>query len=296
MPSSNHIEQISQRRIIHRTQGHRHGPITRLMSPSDLGQVIKPFVFLDIFHAKEDMLRQLNAMPLHPHSGIATVTVFTEGSMHYHDPENGSGTLGYGGVEWACAGSGMWHGKELTPANVTHIQGFQLWIALPEELENGDPVNRYIEAPDIPTAGPAHVMIGNWQEKQSPVPAPLGINYLLVTLKAGEQWQYVPPEGHRVAWLAVAKGVLKTGDSITSGEMVVFEEGENGIVLNALEDAVFVLGSASPHPYPLHLGSYSVHTSAEALQKGEQRIVELGQKLKEAGNRSTSSGTIPVFR
>ena len=37
------------RRIALRTRGHGHGPITRLMSPSDLGQVVKPFVFLDIF-------------------------------------------------------------------------------------------------------------------------------------------------------------------------------------------------------------------------------------------------------
>ncbi len=37
------------RRIVRRTRGSRHGPITRLMSPSDLGQVLKPFVFLDLF-------------------------------------------------------------------------------------------------------------------------------------------------------------------------------------------------------------------------------------------------------
>jgi hypothetical protein len=37
------------RKITRRTRGNRHGPITRLMSPSDLGQVLKPFVFLDLF-------------------------------------------------------------------------------------------------------------------------------------------------------------------------------------------------------------------------------------------------------
>jgi len=26
-----------------------HGPITRLMSPSDFGEILKPFVFLDLF-------------------------------------------------------------------------------------------------------------------------------------------------------------------------------------------------------------------------------------------------------
>jgi hypothetical protein len=37
------------REIVYRTRGRRHGPITRLMSPGDLGQVLKPFVFLDLF-------------------------------------------------------------------------------------------------------------------------------------------------------------------------------------------------------------------------------------------------------
>lgn len=37
------------RRVAWRTRGHAHGPITRLMSPGDLGHELKPFVFLDLF-------------------------------------------------------------------------------------------------------------------------------------------------------------------------------------------------------------------------------------------------------
>jgi len=37
------------RDIVYRTKGNKHGPITRLVSPSDIGQMIKPFVFLDYF-------------------------------------------------------------------------------------------------------------------------------------------------------------------------------------------------------------------------------------------------------
>lgn len=32
--------------------GHNHGPITRLVSPSDLGELLKPFIFLDYFNAQ----------------------------------------------------------------------------------------------------------------------------------------------------------------------------------------------------------------------------------------------------
>lgn len=286
------------RRIVKRTRGMGHGPITRLMSPSDLGHVVKPFVFLDIFDAGGPMLQAMGAMPLHPHSGIATVTVFTEGRMRFNDPQAGTGTIGYGGVEWMRAGNGVWHGKEMTADTVPHIQGFQLWLALPPELENGEPVSRYIEAQDMVTAGPAHVIVGQYEDALSPVPAPDGINYLLVTLMPGERWTYRPPAGHKVGWLAVAKGELDAGSTIGSGEMVVFEEGEGAIALAASggEGAVFVIGSAVPHDYPLHLGSYSVHTSAAALAQGEQRIAELARKMRKEGDRRTAAGTIPVYR
>ena len=98
------------RSVIHRTRGLAHGPIVRLMSPSDLGEELKPFVFLDLFEA--DMRALAGGMPVHPHSGIATITVFTEGDVTFDDPRHG--TLGYGGVEWVRAGRGMWHGRELS--------------------------------------------------------------------------------------------------------------------------------------------------------------------------------------
>jgi hypothetical protein len=44
-----HADAAPVRRVVHHTRGHAHGPITRLVSPGDFGQVIKPFVFLDYF-------------------------------------------------------------------------------------------------------------------------------------------------------------------------------------------------------------------------------------------------------
>ena len=286
------------RGIARRTKGNRHGPITRLMSPSDLGQLIKPFVFLDIFDTKGFDTRILGNMPIHPHSGIATVTTFTKGRMLYDDPIAGSGSLNYGGVEWTMAGGGIWHGKELTAGDVPHIQGFQLWLALPSNIENSEPVSAYIESKYMPKVGPAHIIIGDYEGIRSSVPAPEGITYLLVTIPAGGAWTYTPPRGHSVGWLALAEGTLDAGTLISAGEMVIFEQEEAPILLQAstTEDAVLVIGSAVPHPYQLHLGNYSVHTNAQALRAGEQRIAELGRKLHEAGDRKTATGNVPVFR
>lgn len=285
-----------QRRIVRRTRGSSHGPIVRLMSPSDLGEVVKPFVFLDLFEA--DMRRLQQGMALHPHSGIATITVFTRGDVRFDDPEAGTGSLTYGGVEWMRAGGGVWHGKEISAGESPRVQGFQLWVALPPELENGPVESQYIEASGMPQVGPAHVIAGTYAGVNSPVHSPQGFNYLLVTLRPGQSWTYAPPAGHSVGWLAMAQGSLHAGATVAAGEMVVFEHGESPITLTAGDDAeaVFVLGSAVPHPQQLHLGYYSVHTSALALARGEARIADLGRKLAEAGDRRTASGSVPVFR
>lgn len=289
------------RSIARRTRGHTHGYITRLMSPGDLGQVVKPFVFLDIFDMDRRVLDEMAAgrgMGIHPHSGIATVTVFTEGGLRFDDPASGRGELRYGGVEWMRASGGVWHGKELSPADVDRTQGFQLWIALPPELENAEPESRYIEAAGIPQVGPARLVLGEYEGIRSPTPSPAGVNYLLVTLEAGTRWTYRPPAGHGVAWIAVAKGEVRAPSEVRAGEMAVFAEGEAPIALEAGagEDAVFVLGSAVPHPHELHLGNYSVHTSPQALDAGEQRIEELRKRLVAAGDRRTASNSVPVFR
>jgi redox-sensitive bicupin YhaK (pirin superfamily) len=284
------------RGIVHRTRGYAHGPITRLMSPSDLGERLKPFVFLDLFEA--DMRALTGSMPLHPHSGIATVTVFADGDVTFDDPHAGRGAIAYGGVEWVRAGRGMWHGKELSAGTSPTARGFQLWIALPPELEIADSESQYIASEQMPGVGPARVIVGAYAGATSPVRAPGDINYLLVTLKPGARWTYDPPTGHTIAWVAVSSGALNAGERVTTGELAIFDTTGAPIALEGVAGtgATFVLGSAVPHPYPLHLGSYSVHTSAEALAAGERHIRELKRRLDGSGDRRTEAGSTPVFR
>lgn len=281
------------RGVTHTTRGRGHGGIVRLMSPSDLGERLKPFVFLDLFEAEGDAI---GAMPIHPHSGIATVTVLTEGDAHFDDPDAGSGTIAYGGVEWMRAGGGVWHGQEMSRGTTSRVRGFQLWIALPPELENGSVESSYVEAQYVPQVGPARIILGEYAGVRSPVAAPNGINYLLVTLEAGERWTYNPPAGHSAAFVAVAGGVVEAGSTLRAGDMAVFEqEGAMTFLSSEAGKSTFVLGSAIPHPHDLVLGYYSVHSSTEALVLGEAKIEELRATLPQGG-AAQSRRSVPVFK
>ncbi len=284
------------RQVSFRTRGVTQGPITRLMSPGDLGRFLKPFVFLDLFD--NDLHDPLSQMAIHPHSGLATVTVITDGDVRFDDPTDGSGHIGFGGFEWMRAGAGVWHGREMSGGSSKRVKGFQLWIALGPALEHASVDSQYLEAHAVPTAGPAHVILGSYEGQRSPARAPDGVTYLLVKLAAGTQWTFVPPEQQTVAWLSVAHGALQGDAASKAGDLLLFEKSVHPITVQAAShaDTVFVIGSAAPHAHELHLGRYSVHTSAESLMKGETNIERLRQLLVAGGDRSLPSGNVPVFK
>src|SRR3954470_1163566 len=100
------------RPIVHRSGGHKHGPITRLVSPGDIGGLIKPFVFLDYFEMQGPAG---GGFATHPHSGIATHTTLLQGQTSYWDSTGKNGTLRENSIEWMKAGGGVWHGGRPVP-------------------------------------------------------------------------------------------------------------------------------------------------------------------------------------
>lgn len=273
------IERSEPRAIIFRSAGSTHGPITRLVSPGDLGALIKPFVFLD-FVVTKSMLGMPN-FGMHPHSGIATLTFLMDGEMSYEDSTGKSGVLASGGVEWMRAGNGVWHTG--APVGDSPKMGFQLWVALPASEENAPAESMYLPPSKIPQHGPARVLLGRYGPAQSEIPAPADMNYLAVKLQDGEHWRYTPLAGHTVSWVAVSTGNLEANGRIPSGQIAVFAESEQAIDFVAHGETTFVLGSAVKHPHDLVTGYYSVHTSPETLAQGEAHIRLIAEVLRSEG-------------
>src|SRR5258708_12236473 len=68
--------------IARRTRGESHGPITRLMSPSDFGRLLKPFVFLDLF---DNQGKPFSGFGLHPHPAIPTLPYIPHATVTHQD-------------------------------------------------------------------------------------------------------------------------------------------------------------------------------------------------------------------
>lgn len=104
-PSRNRDRSMNQPRpITTRTSGRRHGPITRLMSPGDIGELVKPFVLLDYVDAAGGAGPNFG---FHPHSGIATLTYPLSFDIQHATSTGQADVVRRGGVEWVVAGGGV---------------------------------------------------------------------------------------------------------------------------------------------------------------------------------------------
>ena len=97
-----------------------------------------------------------------------------EGAVTYIDPDNVRGTLARGASN-GCALDGMWHGGGID--NSGRTRGFQLWIALPPELELGPAVSVYQAPEEVKQSGPAR-LLGSYASVSSAMNSPSPINYL----------------------------------------------------------------------------------------------------------------------
>ena len=261
------------RAVVARTKGQSSGPVTRMLSPSAGGDLLKPFVFLDYFEFDG---HQDFAFQPHPHSGIATHTTFFEGALVYGDSTGKVGSMSGESIEWMQAGGGVWHWGRPEPGILT--RGYQLWVALPPEVELTPATSTYIEAESIDGDRHVRILFGVYGDLASPLSLRLPMTYLHVRLSDGEEWTFEPAQDHDLAWLAVNQGRLRTADVALEKELAVFAEGSQPISLVATGTTEFVIGSARKHPYDLFMGPSSVHTSEETLRLGLARIAELGDE------------------
>ena len=273
------------RSITTRTPGRRHGPITRLMSPGDVGQLTKPFIFLDYVEAPGGGGPNFG---FHPHSGIVTLTYPLSFDIQHETSSGQVDVVREGGIEWMAAGRGIWHRAQPVPADppTQTLQGFQIWFALPPSHELAPASALFLQPEQVPTAGPVRVLLGAYGDAVSPIAAPWDLNYLWVELKDGERWHYQPPATHQVAWAFAQRGRLQVAGAQLVRELAVFEDGNAGLDFQAQGDCAFLLGSAAPHAHDLVLGPYSVHSSKQALAAGVRHIAELDQQLQQQGKLS----------
>ena len=265
------------RPILRKTKGYT-GLITNFLAPDVSAEATKPFVFLDLLQgdAPDDF-----GFPYHPHSGIATLTYAVHMDIEYIDTEQHSGVLPAGGLEWMSAGGGAWHKARIPKGG--EVCGIQLWIALPPKLEEGPSYSKYIAPQSVPRIDNVKVLLGTYRGVSSELATPHSMNYLDINLQEGEDFTYSVPEEHHQSFVLVYNGSATIQGEQVTRELVVFKPSGCLIKIHALTKANVIVASSVPHPHPLVAKRGSVHTSGDALKKGERRIAAIREELEGKG-------------
>jgi redox-sensitive bicupin YhaK (pirin superfamily) len=230
------------RRVALLASGRRHGPITRLIAPWDIGELTSPFVLLNYAEAER---RSRPLFSVHPPSGITTLTVVLNGELSFEDETGKRGEVAAAGFAWMKSGSVVWH--EGGDAAREPLRVFHLWIAQLGAQEERAAVSEYIAPDEVEEDGPVRVLLGEFGRARSRIrQAPAGLNFFHVRLKDRQDFRYAPPDGHNVIWLAVDRGSLQlqAAEQVLWEQIAVFGDSAGVIEVQADGETSFVLGSA----------------------------------------------------
>ncbi|PWQ96861.1 pirin family protein [Leucothrix pacifica] len=227
-----------------------------------------PFLMLDHF-SSDDPDDYIAGFPPHPHRGFITFTYMIEGDMAHEDSMGNKGNLGPGGAQWMKAASGVIH-SEMPKQEDGVMHGFQLWINLPAANKMDVPEYQEYTADAFPIvnteAADVKVVIGEFNGVVSPIQdETTEVNYLDVTLRADQSFQYDLPESNN-SFLYVFDGeVLVNGQSVTEDELLTLPKDVD--VSASTQGARFIVVSGQPINEPIVQGGPFVMNTREEIEQ-----------------------------
>lgn len=204
--------------------------VKRLL-PSRLQQRVGPFIFVDhMGPAHFEAGTTAGDVRQHPHIGLATVTYLFSGAMMHKDSLGFHQRIEPGAINLMTAGKGIVHSERL-PDDVreqdTMVEGIQIWLALPTEVEDCEPSFAHYAAELIPSINlpnmSVQVLIGKAFDIESPVKTASVTTYLDIALGADAQYSPDFPQ-QELAIYVVWGSVTVNGELVPEFHMAVLDK------------------------------------------------------------------------
>ena len=222
------------------------GFYVRRVLPFARHRMVGPWIFFDHMGPADFAPGQgINVRP-HPHINLATVTYLFSGSILHRDSLGTRSSILPGDINLMVAGKGITHSEredDEALKSPRHLDGLQLWLALPEADEEMEPAFFHYDADEIPLfneSGVAiRVMMGQAYGLKSPVKTYAETLYVEGKLKSGQTVQV--PMGVQERAVYVCSGALDVeGERLEQYQMAVLNSKAH-VELRALSDAHFVI-------------------------------------------------------
>ena len=246
-------------------------PVRRLL-PAAAARTVGPFVFFDHMGPVEfDAGTTEGDVRPHPHIGLATVTYLFSGAMMHRDSLGVVQRITPGAVNWMASGRGIVHSERI-PDDIREqkvpVHGLQMWVALPAEQEDSDPLFRHYASEDMPEAqiGGArlHVLAGSAFGVSSPVATASPTLYVAGSTTQGAELEIAADVQERAVYV-VRGEVMLDGERMEPGTLAILAPG-TAVALKAVGETVFMILGGAPLDGPRFVWWNFVATSREKIE------------------------------
>lgn len=230
----------------------------RRVLPEMTHRSVGPFIFVDEMGPLDFAAgAQMDVLP-HPHIGLATVTYLFEGEVVHRDSLGSQQIIRPGDVNWMTAGRGIVHSERMTEdahRKGGRLHGLQVWVALPREHEQVEPMFHHHPASSLPErmidGVQVRLLAGDAFDMQSPVSLLSPLFYAAVAMPGGARLALPTEHEERAAY--IVSGALRCGDArAQAGSMLVFTKGAKAM-LDAEGATQLVLLGGAPLEHKLHM-------------------------------------------
>lgn len=242
----------------------------------DAQEKLSPFLLLDYGpeHAFPPTTSTRRGVGPHPHRGFETVTIAFAGSVAHHDSAGNGGVIGPGDVQWMTAGSGILHREYHAPEYARKggpFQMAQLWVNLPARHKMTKPGYQAITADQVALAplpgGEVRVIAGEYQGARGPAKTFTPVNLFDVRLNKGGRAEFSFPAQQNAALLIMKGSVSVNGKKAVMHDFVVFENEGADVVVEASEEAQFLVLNGEPIDEPVVAYGPFVMNSPREIQQ-----------------------------
>lgn len=240
-------------------------------------RMVGPFIFIDHMGPTQMGNGKYMDVDQHPHIGLATLTYLLSGEIVHADSLGTSQVIRPGYVNWMVAGSGVSH-TERTPvplrtAEPYLMHGYQIWVALPKEVEKVAPSFHHFAAEELPHWQEGdldfRIIAGEAFGKKSPVPvhSPL----FMVELKSASATEVdLSNKLKGEIGICVVEGAINAcGNRVEAGNLLVAkEEDVCKLKLEVGSHLLFFGGKALPEKR--HIYWNFVASEAETIEEAKR--------------------------
>jgi len=248
----------------------------RAFPNSEIDQ-IDPFLLLN-HHGPQEFPPNNRGLPFgpHPHRGFETLTFILQGDVVHTDSSGGKNIITSGGIQWMTAGKGIIHSENSSDnfkKNGGMEEVLQLWINLPSKLKMTPPKYIGLQKDDIPKFKfdddrvTVNLVTGKWENENGPIDSLTDIFTSFIEFKEGGKLTINVDKEQNIL-LYVVSGKITVNNLITEKlNLVEFENDEDEINIEALEDSVLIFCHGKPFNEPIvSYGPFVMNTETEIRQ------------------------------